>query len=146
MSFSESLLTLLALLLVSGFFSVSEIALAASSRLRLTQLAEKGDPKAIRVLRIHEQPGQFFTVVQIGLNSVAILGGIVGEGNLSPYLSNLLLGIVDNDTAQTVGFLGAFVFITSLFIIFADLFPRRLGMVNPEKLALWCVTPMLFLM
>ena len=53
MSFSESLLTLLALLLVSGFFSVSEIALAASSRLRLTQLAEKGDPKAIRVLRIH---------------------------------------------------------------------------------------------
>ena len=146
MSFSESLLTLLALLLVSGFFSVSEIALAASSRLRLTQLAEKGDPKAIRVLRIHEQPGQFFTVVQIGLNSVAILGGIVGEGNLSPYLSNLLLGIVDNDTAQTVGFLGAFVFITSLFIIFADLFPRRLGMVNPEKLALWCVTPMLILM
>ena len=104
MSFSESLLTLLALLLVSGFFSVSEIALAASSRLRLTQLAEKGDPKAIRVLRIHEQPGQFFTVVQIGLNSVAILGGIVGEGNLSPYLSNLLLGIVDTDTAQTVGF------------------------------------------
>ena len=118
MSFSESLLTLLALLLVSGFFSVSEIALAASSRLRLTQLAEKGDPKAIRVLRIHEQPGQFFTVVQIGLNSVAILGGIVGEGNLSPYLSNLLLGIVDTDTAQTVGFFWAPLYSSRLCSLF----------------------------
>ena len=145
MSFSLSLLTLFFLIAISGFFSVSEISLAASSRLRLAQLADKGDPQALKVLRIHEQPGHYFTVVQIGLNSVAILGGVVGEGNLSPYLLALLKGTFHPDTAQTISFILSFVFITSLFIIFSDLFPRRLGMVNPEKMALLVVTPMQFL-
>lgn len=145
MSFSLSLLTLFFLIAISGFFSVSEISLAASSRLRLAQLADKGDPQALKVLRIHEQPGHYFTVVQIGLNSVAILGGVVGEGNLSPYLFALLKGTFHPDTAQTISFILSFIFITSLFIIFSDLFPRRLGMVNPEKMALLVVTPMQFL-
>jgi CBS domain containing-hemolysin-like protein len=144
MSFPVSLLALVLLVGISGFFSVSEISLAASNRLRLAQLAEKGDPKALRVLRTHEQPGRYFTVVQIGLNSVAILGGILGEGYLSPYLLQLMQSQLSADTAHTASFITSFVLVTSVFIIFADLFPRRLGMVNPEKIAIVVATPMQF--
>ena len=80
MSFSQSLLFILALVLASAFFSLAEISLAASRRLRLRQLADEGDARALQVLRVQEQPGYYFTTVQIGVNAIAILGGIVGEG------------------------------------------------------------------
>jgi CBS domain containing-hemolysin-like protein len=53
---------------------MAEISLAAARRLRLRQMADEGDPRADRVLRMQEQPGDYFTVVQIGQNAVAILG------------------------------------------------------------------------
>ena len=144
MSFPLSLFALVLLVGISGFFSVAEISLAASNRLRLAQMAEKGDAKAVRVLRFHEQPGRYFTVVQIGLNSVAILGGTLGEGYVSPHLLSVMQGFMTADTAETASFITSFVLVTSVFIIFADLFPRRLGMVNPEKIALRVATPMQF--
>lgn len=141
---SQSLFYLILLVAVSGFFSIAEISLAASNRLRLAQLAENGDAKAKRVLKLHEQPARYFTVVQIGLNSVAILGGVLGEGYLSPYALALFSDVLSADQAQTASFLTSFVLVTSVFIVFADLFPRRLGMVNPERIALMVVTPMQF--
>ena len=84
MDLTQSLLLIAALIAASAFFSLAEISLAASRRLRLRQLADDGDARAERVLRVQEQPGPYFTVVQIGLNAVAILGGVVGEGAFSP--------------------------------------------------------------
>ena len=143
---SQSLFFLVLLVAVSGFFSIAEISLAASNRLRLAQLAEAGDPKAKRLLKLHEQPARYFTVVQIGLNSVAILGGVLGEGYLSPYFLHLFESLMAPESAQTASFLASFILVTSIFIVFADLFPRRLGMVNPERIALAVVTPMQFFM
>ncbi len=90
LSLTHSLLLIALLIAASAFFSVAEISLAASRRLRLRQMADEGDTRAERVLRVQDQPGDYFTVVQIGQNAVAILGGIVGEGALSPYFSALL--------------------------------------------------------
>ena len=87
MSVSQSLAVIVLLILLSAFFSVAEISLAASRRLRLRQMADDGDARAEKVLRVQEQPGHYFTVVQIGLNAVAILGGLVGEGAFSPYFA-----------------------------------------------------------
>src|SRR5215469_7208590 len=89
MTLTQSLLVIVALIATSAFFSLAEISLAASRRLRLRQMADEGDLRAERVMRIQEQPGHYFTVVQIGLNAVAILGGVVGEGSLSPYFQDL---------------------------------------------------------
>ena len=70
---------LVALLLASAFFSFSEIALAASRRSRLQIALDKGDARAKRVMEMQDKPGPFFSVVQLGLNAVAILGGVVGD-------------------------------------------------------------------
>lgn len=145
MSLTQSVLLLAALILTSAFFSIAEIALAASRRLRLRQMAEDGDPRAEQVMRIQENPGHYFTVVQIGVNAVAVLGGIVGEGVLSPYVSALLERWLAADTADTAGFLVSFLLVTSLFILFADLIPKRVSMAVPEALAVRVAGPMLFL-
>ena len=142
MSLYQSLFVIGLLIAASAFFSVSEISLAASRRLRLRQMADDGNLHAERVLRVQEQPGDYFTVVQIGQNAVAILGGIVGEGALSPHFSALFALWLDAPTAQTLGFLSSFLIVTSLFIVFADLFPKRLGMATPELLAIRVLPPM----
>ncbi len=80
----NSILLILFLIAVSAFFSLSEISLAASRKIKLKLLADEGDTNALRVLKLQETPGMFFTVVQIGLNAVAILGGIVGDAAFSP--------------------------------------------------------------
>lgn len=145
MSLTQSLLLLAALVLASAFFSIAEIALAASRRLRLRQMADDGDTRAEAVLRIQEDPGHYFTVVQIGVNAVAVLGGIVGEGVLSPWLSSLLLWWLPAERAATGGFLLSFLIVTSLFILCADLIPKRVSMAVPEHLAVRVAAPMLFL-
>ena len=131
MQLPESLFVIALLIVLSAFFSLAELSLAASRRLRLRQLAVDGDMRADRVLKLQEAPGDYFTVVQVGQNAVAILGGIVGEGALSPTLGRLFSLWMQESTAQTVGFLCSFFIVTSLFILFSDLFPKRLGMAEP---------------
>jgi len=60
--------------------SLSEISLAGARRLKLQAMANSGDLRAERVMKLQEQPGRFITVVQIGLNMVAIVGGVGGGG------------------------------------------------------------------
>ena len=146
MTLTQSLLVIGLLIAASAFFSVAEISLAASRRLRLRQMADEGDARADRVLRLQEQPGDYFTVVQVGQNAVAILGGIVGEGALSPHFTALAGLWLSDASAQTLGFLASFVVITSLFILFSDLFPKRLGMAEPENMVVRLAQPMVFLM
>ena len=142
MSFTQSLLFIVLLIAISAFFSVAEIALAASRPLRLRQLANDGDASALLVLRVQEQPGHYFTAVQIGVNAVAILGGIVGEGLFGPPLAALLRRWMPEATAATLAFGASVLVVTSLFVVFADLLPKRLGMAEPERVAVRVIGPM----
>ncbi|KRS21882.1 membrane protein [Alishewanella sp. WH16-1] len=141
----EYLLVMFLLVAASSFFSISEIALAASRKMRLRMLATEGDVRAEKVLQLQEHPGNFFTVVQIGLNAVAILGGILGESAFTPYFSSLLALISTEPWVQPAAFTLSVFFVTSLFILFADLMPKRLAMIAPEQIALRIVSPMLLL-
>ncbi|MBU6492050.1 MAG: HlyC/CorC family transporter [Burkholderiales bacterium] len=136
-------LTLVLLILISAFFSISEIALTASKRTKLQVLSEKGEQRALKIMLLKEQPGNFFTVVQIGVNAVAILGGVLSEGALNGYLRDAVLPFVAPAAAERVGSIGSFLIITVLFIQFADLIPKRLAMINPEQVALRIIEPML---
>ena len=131
-----SLLLIAALIASSAFFSIAEISLAGSRRLKLRQLADEGDTRAERVLQVQEQPGHYFTVVQIGVNTVAILGGIVGEGALTPHYQAGLQLLMAPEQAETLAFALSFASITALFIVLADLVPKRLSMSEPERMAM----------
>ncbi|WP_399681896.1 hemolysin family protein [Xenophilus sp.] len=145
MSLTESLLVIAALIAAGAFFSLAEIALAAARRLRLRQLADEGDARAQQVLALQQQPGHYFTVVQIGVNAIAILGGVLGEGALTPYFAELFALWWEPATAQRAAFAASFVTIIAAFLVFSDLFPKRLGMNDPERLAMRIVRPMRWL-
>lgn len=146
MTLTQSLILLALLVAAGAFFSLAEIAMAASRRLRLRQLVEQGDARAEQVMRVQEQPGHYFTVIQIAVNAVGVLGGVVGEGLLSPYFIPLFERWFASATAATLGFLTAFLLVTSLFILGSDLIPKRVSMAVPEKAAVRIIRPMLFLM
>lgn len=142
MSFTQELLIILALIVASAFFSVSEISLAAARRLKLKMLADEGDIRALQVMALQDKPGHFFTGVQIGVNAVAILAGIFGEAMLTPYYLALISLAYHGPYLETLSLAASFVTITSLFILFADLIPKRLAMSAPEQVALRVVAPM----
>ena len=140
----DSLLVILLLIVISAFFSLSEISLAAARKIKLKLLADEGNINAQRVLKMQETPGTFFTVVQIGLNAVAILGGIVGDAAFSPAFRSLFNRFMEPALADQLSFICSFVIVTSLFILFADLTPKRVGMIAPEVVALRIINPMRF--
>lgn len=144
MSLSQELFILLALIAVSAFFSVAEIALASARKIKLHVLVDEGSTRAAQVLDLQSRPGHFFTVVQIALNAIAILAGIFGEASLTPYYRSLLELVYTGPALDTLSFILSFLTITSVFILFADLLPKRLAMIAPEKLALRVVGPMRF--
>lgn len=140
----DSFLVIVLLIAISSFFSLSEISLAAARKIKLKLLADEGNINAQHVMKMQETPGMFFTVVQIGLNAVAILGGIVGDAAFSPAFRSLFERVVDAEMAERISFICSFTVVTSLFILFADLFPKRLGMIAPETVALKIINPMRF--
>jgi CBS domain containing-hemolysin-like protein len=145
MSFFTSFLFILLLVVISAFLSCAEISLAASRKIRLEMLAKDGDDNALRVLALQAQPGNFFTVVQIGLNAVAILGGVVGEPALTPHMQDLVGTFYQGPWLDNISFSISFLLVTGFFILFADLMPKRLAMLAPERAAILLVSPMLFL-
>ncbi|MGN1055200.1 MAG: hemolysin family protein, partial [Comamonas sp.] len=142
MTLTQSLLIIALLIAASAFVAVAEISLAASRRLRLRQMADEGDPRAEKAIQMQEQPGDYFTVVQVGQNAISILGGIVGSSTITGSLSGLLEWWLPATMAQSIASVLSFLFITSLFILFADLLPRRLSMVEPEYLLIRVLRPM----
>ena len=143
MSIFHALSVLCLLILISAFVSCSELALASARKIKLQMLAKEGDTRALDVLNMQQQPGSFITIVQIGLNAVAILAGIVGEAAVRPYFAALFarLGAWGEAAAPLL----TFVLVTGSFILVADLMPKRFAMTHPEAVAVRIVRPMMFL-
>ena len=124
------------LILVNGAFAMSEIALVAARKGRLQKLADEGDHGAARALELNTEPTRFLSTVQIGITSIAILNGIVGEAVLAEPLARWLekQGV----QPQNSGWLSTgivVVAITYFSIVLGELVPKRIGQMNPEAIA-----------
>ena len=124
------------LTLLNGVFAMSEMALASSRKARLAALAEAGDRGAQAALRLMDQPTQFLSTVQIGITSIGVLNGIVGEAAFSEGLS---LWLVTQGVAERFsdGLATALVvtLITFVTIVLGELVPKRIGQLFPETVA-----------
>lgn len=141
----ESIMIISLLIAGSFFFAMSEIALAASRKMRLQTRANDGNANAQKVLDLQAHPGSFFTVIQIGFNAVTILGGIIGESAFTPHIVKFFSIFFEGAWIEPLSFCLSVFFVSSLYIIFADLIPKRLALMAPEESAMVIVRPMLFL-
>ncbi len=144
---TEFKVLILFLLIILGIiFSLSEISLAAARKIKLQVLMEEGHETGKRVIELQKSPGIFFTVIQIGANVIAITAGIIGDDLIWNIIVDTIMksNTILSPYAPTIGTIFSFIFISSIFILIADLIPKRIAMALPEKIALITVNPMIF--
>jgi putative hemolysin len=132
------------LILLNGAFAMSEMALTASRRARLQVMVESGESGAQAAMDLHDNPTKWLSTVQIGITSIGVLNGIVGENAFSEPLAGWLQQVLPikpraaavTSTAMVVAI------ITFLTIIFGELVPKRLGQMYPETVARLVARPM----
>jgi putative hemolysin len=132
------------LVLLNGVFAMSEMALTASRKARLQVMVEGGEPGAQAAMDLHENPTRWLSTVQIGITSIGVLNGIVGEAAFSEPLAHWLtqtFGVTARSAAISATAL-VVVMITVLTIIFGELVPKRLGQMYPETVARLVARPM----
>ncbi|GAB4397056.1 MAG: hemolysin family protein [Rhodoferax sp.] len=140
------LVLIVVLTLLNGVFAMSELALAASRRARLNALAESGDRGAQAAQTLLDNPNQFLSTIQVGITSIGMLNGIVGEAAFSEGLAQRLQGLgLAQGMASVVATALVVVTITFTTIIFGELVPKRIGQMYPERVSRWVARPMLWL-
>ncbi len=144
----ESIILLVVLTIISGFFAMSEMALTSARKIRLEISAKKGVRGAKAALALANAPNKFLSTSQIGITLVSIVVGIVGGEayadriskvietyfHLGAYYSNLFAVIIN---VFLVGF---------ITIAFGEMIPKRIGMSKPETVAEYIAMPMTFMM
>jgi putative hemolysin len=139
-------LLIVLLTLLNGVFAMSELALAASRKARLTAMADSGDGGAQAALTLLDNPNQFLSTVQVGITSIGVLNGIVGEAAFSDGVAHWLQGFGVSDKASAITATALVVtLITFTTIIFGELVPKRIGQLYPEPVARWVSRPMLWM-
>ncbi|MBE8968410.1 HlyC/CorC family transporter [Nostocales cyanobacterium LEGE 12452] len=142
-SITFEILIILVLIIANGVFSMSEMAIVSARKVRLQQLANQGDAKAMAALKLAESPNHFLSTVQVGISLIGILTGAFGGATianrlavyvrlvpfLAPYSEPISFGIV-------------VLIITYLSLIVGELVPKRLALNNPERIASTVAIPM----
>lgn len=134
---------LLALIFLNGLFVMSEIALVSARKPRLEYMAEKGDKKARSALDLSQNPEIFLSAAQIGITLIAILTGVYSGEKFGVYLEPLLSKIDwVRPYAKTLSTTIVVIIVTFLSIIFGELIPKRIGLLNAERIAKMMAAPM----
>ncbi len=142
-----NVLCLLALILLNGAFAMSEIALVTSRKPRLQVKLDEGNRGAKVAMKLNEEPTRALSAIQVGITSIGILSGIVGEAALAAPVAawlNAEFG-VPIETARFAGLLLVVVLVTYFSIVLGELVPKRLGQMNPEGVACRIAPPINFL-
>jgi len=130
------ILLLLALILLNGSLAMSEIALVTARRARLARLADAGDQAAAVAIRLGENPNGFLSTIQIGITSIGVLSGIIGEAAFVLPLTALIEALGLGRELSVVIATGLVVVgITYFSIVVGELVPKRLGQIDPEGIA-----------
>ncbi len=124
------------LILINGFFSLAEMSLVASRKVRLRQDAERGDKSSATALRLLREPDRLFSTVQIGITLVGILTGAYGGASLSEHLADALSRVnVLRPYSGPLAFGLVILAITYLTLVLGELVPKRMAFGNPEACA-----------
>lgn len=134
---------ILLLVLLNGLFSLSEIAVVSARKVRLQQWADEGNHRADAALALAREPSHFLSTIQVGITLVGILSGAYGEAALAGPLAEKMQAMpVLAPYATTLASALVISLVAALYLVLGELVPKRLGLLNPERLALVVAGPM----
>ena len=137
------ILILFVLITANGIFSMSEMAIISSRKVRLQQMANQGDAKAKAALELAEAPNRFLSTVQVGITLIGILTGAFGGATIADKLAlyvEMIPALAPYSRAIAFGMI--VLTITYLSLIVGELVPKRLALNNPERIAASVAIPM----
>ena len=137
---------LLFLILLNGVFAMSEIAVVSSRKARLQRLADDGSPGAHSALSLHVEPSNFLSTIQVGITTIGILSGAIGESALADPLAAWLAGFsLIAPYAKGIALTIVVVGLTYFAVVVGELVPKRLALMAPEGIASLISRPMIWL-
>lgn len=137
---------LFALICLNGLFAMSEIALVTARKARLQKLIDEGDSGAEAAVKLGEDPTRFLSTIQIGITSIGVLNGIVGEAALAAPLAFWFESLGMQQPYASYAATGLVVVLITYFsIVVGELVPKRIGQSYPETFARLVARPINFL-
>ena len=134
---------LLFLIVLNGILAMSEIAVVSSRQSRLQKLAEDGYSGARSALSLQQEPSTFLSTVQVGITTVGILSGAIGEATLAAPMADWLRSFaLLAPHADAVALTLVVVAVTYCSVVVGELVPKRLGLLAPERVASFVAGPM----
>ncbi|HPG96262.1 MAG TPA: hemolysin family protein [Rectinema sp.] len=139
----SEILVLLALILINGFFSLSETALVSSRKARLKAEADKGKSTYKLALNTRESPSRYLSTIQVAITLIGILIGTISGTTFSQLLARWLskwsfIGRYADSIAVAIVVLA----ITFLSVVIGELVPKSIALRNPEYIAALTIKPM----
>lgn len=133
---------LIILIIFNGLFAMSEIALVTARKSRMQDHIDAGDRGALAAVALGNEPTRLLSTVQIGITSISILNGIIGEAVLAHPLDQWLRSHGMDPAWSGYAATGlVVVVITYVSIVLGELVPKRIGQVNPEQIARFVAQP-----
>ncbi len=133
------LILLLVLILVNAFFAMSEIAIITLNDLKLQRMAEEGDKKAAKILKLTKNPSNFLSTIQIGITLAGFLTSAAAAENFAGPFANFLAGLFNiNPTAawlEAISLFAVTVIISFFSLVLGELVPKRIAMQKYEQIS-----------
>ncbi|MBY0423262.1 MAG: hemolysin family protein [Parvularculaceae bacterium] len=135
---------LFVLILLNGFFAMSEMALVSAKPARLKAMAEKRIRGAALALKLKDDPSRLLSAVQIGITMIGVAAGAYGATQIADDFTPLVKEWVPAlaDRADDIAFAIVIVLTTVLSLIFGELLPKRIALLAPEPIAALVAGPM----
>lgn len=134
---------LFALIFLNSLFVIAEISLVSARKARLESYASKGSTSAKTALELAENPEIFLSAAQIGITLIAILTGVYSGEKFGEDLAPVIAKIPALEKyAHSVATGVIVVIVTFLSIVFGELVPKRMGLLQAEKIAMAVAKPM----
>jgi putative hemolysin len=130
------ILVILLLILLNGFFALSEMALVASKRARIQAAVEQGKTGAKSALALIEDPTTLLSSIQIGITLISILTGVYSGAAFAGRLADTLIEIGVVIYAERIAYGAVVLVVTFVSLILGELVPKRLALLHAETLAI----------
>ena len=136
-------LILLVLILINGLFAMSEMAIVSSRKARLQQRIDQGSSGAKVALKLADDPSTFLSTVQVGITTIGILSGAFGENAIAEKLITLLKQYpLFAPYSKGIATVTMVLVVTYLSVVLGEIVPKRLALLNPERVASALARPM----
>lgn len=124
------------LILVNGFFALSEAALISSKKARLEQYKIKGSNGAKVALKLLENSENFLSAIQVGITLIGIVTGVYGGVNIADDVAPFFLQFdLTHEFAHEIALSLTVIAITYISIVIGELVPKTIALSNPEKIS-----------